>query len=116
MNEGTTSVKERLELRIALSRLDAVFEACNKLPEVEKELIYREIRKRVLRDAPREIPEANAAAFVSTNRTAAAFIDRCRGLADIAPNDKIRNALFMIVRACEAEMAEAAASNKSQGS
>jgi hypothetical protein len=115
MNEGTASVQERLELRIALSRLDAVFEACDKLPEVEKELIYKEIRKRALRDVPQKIPEANSATFVSTNQTPATFIDRCRGLADIAPNDKIRNALFMIVRACEAEMAEAAASNKSQG-
>jgi hypothetical protein len=38
------------------------------------------------------------------------FVDRRRLLADNAPNDKVRNALLMIVRACEAEEAAAASS------
>ena len=108
MNEDTPSFKERLELRVTLSRLDAVFEACNRLPEVDKELLYEEIRKRVPVYAPQAIPEIRPETSVSTEEAPATFIDRCRELADIAPNDKVRNALLMIMRACEAEAVEAA--------
>ena len=104
MVESTPSLKERLKLRTVLSRLDAVFEACSRLPAIEKRLFYEEIRKRVPGDAPSEVHPPPSA---STVQTPATFIERCRGLVDIAPNDKVRSALLMIVRACEAEMAEA---------
>jgi len=104
MVETTPTLKDRLKLRIILGRLDAVFEACNRLPAVEKKLLYEEIRKRVPGDA---LPEPRPAPAASTGQMPATFIDRCRGLADIAPNDKVRSALLMIVRACEAEKAEA---------
>jgi hypothetical protein len=104
MVESAPSSKERLKLRTALSKLDAVFEACSRLPAIEKGLIYEEIRKRVPGDAP---PEVLPPPSATTVQTPATFIERCRGLADIAPNDKVRSALLMVVRACEAEMAEA---------
>jgi len=108
MDEGTPSFKERLNLRITLSRLDAVFEACNKLPEVDRELIYEEIRKRVLQHAPQVTPEGLPETAAPTDKAPGTFVDRCRELAEVAPNDKVRNAMLMIVRACEAEVAEAA--------
>ena len=95
MNEGAPFLKPRLELRTTLSRLDAVFEACNRLPDADKEFLYEEIRKRVVQHAPPAVP-------VHPSLT---FIDRCRELAANAPNDKVRNALLMIVRACEADAA-----------
>jgi hypothetical protein len=111
MDEGTPSLREKLNLRITLSRLDAVFEACNKLPEIDKELIYGEIRKRVLQHAPQVTPESKPETAAPADKVLATFVDRCRELAEVAPNDKVRNAMLLIVRACEAEVAEAAESN-----
>jgi hypothetical protein len=90
----------RLELRITLSRLDAVFEACDKLPHADKELLFKEIANRVRQYAPqckKLLPRGPLP--LRQAKTLEEFVDRSRQLADSAPNDKVRNALLMIVRA-----------------
>ena len=62
MDDVKPSLKEKLELRITLSRLDAVFEACNKLPEADKEVLYEEMQKRVLEYAQQSRAETPAPA------------------------------------------------------
>lgn len=99
MDDVKPSLKEKLELRITLCRLDAVFEACNKLPEAAKEVLYEEMQKRITEYAQQSRAESPAAVEIAPF----SFSDRCLELAATAPNDKIRNALLMIAHACEAE-------------
>lgn len=108
MAEGPPPLKEQLRLRITVARLDAVFEACNSLPQNERDLFYAEMAKRLLQHAPQAISKVPSNSPASTVKTLEAFVERCRGLADSAPNEKVRNALQMIVRFCEAEETEAA--------
>ncbi len=106
MDDVKPSLKEKLELRITLSRLDAVFEACNKLPVADKQVLYEEIQKRVLKHGQQNHAELPATAETEPY----AFSERCLELAAAAPNDKVRNALLMIAHACDAEAEETAAS------
>jgi hypothetical protein len=106
MDDVKPSLKEKLELRITLCRLDAVFEACNKLPEAAKEVLYEEMQKRVLEHARQSRAELPALAEIQPYE----FSERCLELAAAAPNDKVRNALLMIAHACETEAEGIAAS------
>jgi hypothetical protein len=108
MTDDERSFKERLEVRIALRKIDSAFDACNKLAEVDKQSLYGEIGNRLLQHIargptathdPTEIP---APAAVTPPR----FRDCCLELAGVAPTDDIRDVLLSIADLCE-EMPEA---------
>lgn len=103
MTDDERSFKERLEVQIALRKIDSAFEACNKLAEVDKQSLYEEIGNRLLQhiahrptaiDDPIEIP---APAAVTPPR----FKDCCLELAGVAPTDDIREVLLSIADLCE---------------
>lgn len=62
MNDGERSFSERLDLLIALRRFDRAFEACANLSEVDKNILYQAIARRVLPYIPRASAEAETPA------------------------------------------------------
>ena len=92
--------KERLGLRIALRRLDSVFEICNELSELDRQTLYETMNERALQHLP--LPSHTklpALDDIIPDR----FSDRCRELAGHAPNYKIANALLTMAEVFEAE-------------
>ena len=94
MSDGLPNFSNKLILRITLARLADVFDACEKLPQPEKEVACEEIVRRVRALTPNPIGEPDP--------SAQSFIDRCRELAACAPNEKVGKALLMIASVCEA--------------
>jgi hypothetical protein len=89
------SFREKLILRFTFARIADVFNTCELLPEPEKQAAYDEIKRRIKQIGP-----------VRADRSGATqtFTERCRELAALAPNDKIKNIMLMIAQICEAEV------------
>jgi len=85
---------EKIILRFTLARIADLFNACEQLPESEKQAAYDEIKRRIeeIRPIRTDYPDATET-----------FSERCRKLAVSAPNDKIQNILLMIAQVCETE-------------
>src|SRR5262249_30776851 len=88
--------REGVILRFTLARIADLFNACEQLPEPERRAAYDEIKRRI--DEIRLIKTDPSG--VTQN-----FAERCRDLADLAPNDKIQNILLMIAQVCETDRA-----------
>jgi hypothetical protein len=97
---GRRPFKERLRLRIALRRLDSVFEICNELSELDRQTLCETMNERALQHLA--LP-SNAKLPALDDVVPARFSDRCRELAAHAPNYKIANALLMMAQVFEAE-------------
>jgi len=98
MNERNRPFVERLELRITLRRVAEFFEALSKLDEPDKEILLEEIANNL-----REYMPGVPSILVPPTLPLQSFIDRCRDLATVAPNDRIRNILLRIADVYEIE-------------
>jgi hypothetical protein len=91
--QSRRTFRQRLELSITFRRLDELFEACNALPETDRQSLFDGIRERLDRYMPPPTeplaPEHNVSAEP--------------GAAINPPNDKIRSNLLAIAQICEAE-------------
>ena len=99
MTESKRPFAEKLELRITMRRVAEFFEALSKLDEPDKGMLFSEITKN-LREYMPDAPIINPAAPTSPPKS---FVDRCRELATLAPNDRIQNILLKIVDVYEVE-------------
>jgi hypothetical protein len=97
---GRRPFKERLGLRIALRRLDSLFEICNELPELDRQTLYETMNERALQHLP--LPSITKLPALD-DIIPARFSDQCRELATHAPNYKIANALLNMAQIFEAE-------------
>jgi hypothetical protein len=86
--------REGLILRITLARIADVFNACRKLVDPDRQMAFDDIESR-LRQFGSE-PTVESPAPIE-------FAERCRQLAESAPNDKIQNILLMIAQVSETE-------------
>jgi hypothetical protein len=98
--------KERLGLRIAIRRLDSVFEICNELSELDRRTLFETMKERALQHLP---PPSSARLPDLDDIIPANFSDQCRELATHAPNIKIANALLTMAQIFEAEADASAA-------
>jgi hypothetical protein len=96
---GRRPFGERLGLRIALRRLDGVFEICNELSELDRQTLYETMQERALQHLT---PPSHTKLPALDNIIQASFSDRCRELAAHAPNYQIANALLSMAQIFEA--------------
>ena len=64
MDERKRSFDEALEYRIAVRRFESAFEAYERLPHEDRQLLLTEVAKRVLRQLPHAPPEGQRAVKV----------------------------------------------------
>jgi hypothetical protein len=86
--------REGLILRITLARIADIFNACSKLVDPDRKMAFDDIESR-LRQSLSEQTDASPAPIE--------FAERCRLLAESAPNAKIQNILMMIAQVSETE-------------
>ena len=106
MNEPSRPFVERLELRITMRRVAEFFKALSNLDEPDKGILCQEISKH-LREYMPDAPVNLAALTVPPQ----SFVDRCRELATLAPNDRIQSILLKIADVYEVEVAVKASDN-----
>jgi len=100
MKEPRGAFVENLELRITMRRIAEFFEAMNKLNEPDRGMLFQEIAKRLSEYMPD--PPISLAAPTSRPES---FVDRCRELATMAPNNRIEHVLLKIAHVHEIEVA-----------
>ena len=91
---------EKLELRITMRRVAEFFAALNALSEPDKGILFQEVVK-CLREY---MTDAAINPAVPTARPES-FVEQCRALATIAPNDRIEHVLLKIADVHELELA-----------
>ena len=99
---------ENLELRITLRRVSEFFEAVSQLGEPDKGILLQEISRQLREHIPDEPVQPPAIKTVSSEN----FVDRCRELAEAAPNDRVRDILRKIALAFEVAAAVETASSE----
>lgn len=94
MTDDIPRFRERLILRITLARIADVFNACSKLADPDRQMAFDDIESRLRQLGSEQTDESSAPIE---------FAERCRRLAESAPNDKIRNILLMIAQVSDTE-------------
>ena len=94
MTDDIPRFREGLILRITLARIADVFNACSKLVDSDRQVAFDDIEGR-LRQLGSEQTDKPSAPID--------FAERCRQLAESAPNDKIQNILLMIAQVSETD-------------
>jgi len=103
MNEPNRPFVEKLELRITMRRVAEFFEALSQLDGPDKAILFEEI----VRNLREYMPNASVNLGAPTSPRQS-FVDRCRELATVAPNDRIQNILLKIADVYQVETVVAA--------
>jgi len=64
MDERKRSFEEVLEYRVAVRRVESAFEACERLPYEDRQLLLKKIAERVLQQLPNALSEEQKAVKV----------------------------------------------------
>ena len=56
MDDHKRDFSEELDYRIALRRFESAFEACQRLPDEDRESLLRDIARQILEQLPNDLP------------------------------------------------------------
>jgi len=61
MDDHKRDFSEELDYRIALRRFESAFEACQRLPDEDRESLLRDIARKILQQVPSDLPREQRA-------------------------------------------------------